>query len=81
MSPDRGRERVVTVQGVADRAGGSGPETDVLRAPTAGGKVIRGGAFRAGGHAVGVVIATATAVLLLRHLGVVDDPGARPPTP
>jgi O-antigen/teichoic acid export membrane protein len=72
MSPDRGRERVVTVQGVADRAGGSGPETDVLRAPTAGGKVIRGGAFRAGGHAVGVVIATATAVLLLRHLGVVD---------
>ena len=59
------------------RLGGASPveaETvdDVLRSPSAGGKVIRGGALRAVGYGAAVVVGTATAALLLRHLGVDD---------
>ncbi len=45
---------------------------DVLRTPEAGGKVIRGGALRSAGYAVGVVVGALTAVVLTRSLGVVD---------
>lgn len=45
-------------------------ETDVLRTPAAGGMVIRGGAIRAGGYGVSVLLAAVTSVLLLRYLGV-----------
>jgi O-antigen/teichoic acid export membrane protein len=47
-------------------------DTDILRSPAAGGRVIRGGTVRALGYGGGVVLAAATSVLLLRHLGVVD---------
>jgi O-antigen/teichoic acid export membrane protein len=47
-------------------------ELDVLRRPEAGAKVIRGGALRGLGYAVGLVLNAAAAFLLLRHLGVVD---------
>lgn len=45
---------------------------DILRTPEAGGKVIRGGALRGAGYLVGVLLATGTSILLLRHLGVED---------
>lgn len=45
---------------------------DVLRTPEAGGKVIRGGALRGGGYAVGLLLGTVTSVFLLRGLGVED---------
>jgi O-antigen/teichoic acid export membrane protein len=45
---------------------------DILRTPEAGGRVIRGGVLRGGGYLVGVLLAAATSVLLLRHLGVED---------
>ncbi|MDQ4082582.1 MAG: oligosaccharide flippase family protein [Actinomycetota bacterium] len=45
---------------------------DVLRTPQAGAKVIRGGAVRSAGYALGVLLGAATSVFLLRHLGVVD---------
>ncbi len=59
------------------RLGGASPvepETvdDVLRSPSAGGKVIRGGALRAVGYGAAIIVGTATAALLLRHLGVDD---------
>ena len=44
------------------------PETvDILRTPEAGARVIRGGTLRGGGYLVGVLLAAATSVLLLRY--------------
>lgn len=43
---------------------------DVLRSSEAGGHVIRGGAVRASGYAVGVLLSVAISAILLRHLGV-----------
>lgn len=48
------------------------PPVDVLRTPEAGARVIRGGVLRGGGYAVGLVLAAATSVFLLRGLGVED---------
>lgn len=45
---------------------------DVLRSPQAGALVIRGGALRAGGFALGALLGAATSVFLLRGLGVED---------
>ena len=45
---------------------------DILRTPEAGARVIRGGMLRAGGYLLGTLLAAATSVLLLRHLGVED---------
>lgn len=45
---------------------------DGLRAAGTGARVIRGGAIRAAGYGVSVLLAAATSVLLLRHLGVED---------
>jgi O-antigen/teichoic acid export membrane protein len=47
-------------------------ESDVLRTPQAGARVIRGGAVRGVGYGAGVLLAAGTSVLLLRYLGVVD---------
>lgn len=47
-------------------------DTDVLRTPQAGAKVIRGGALRGLGYGAGILLAGGTSVLLLRYLGVVD---------
>ena len=44
----------------------------MLRTPEAGGRVVRGGLVRAGGYGIGTALGLATAVLLLRHLGVED---------
>jgi O-antigen/teichoic acid export membrane protein len=53
----------------------SAPETDpdmhVLTSPEAGGKAIRGGAIRAVGYGVGLLLTAVASVFLLRHLGVV----------
>ena len=46
---------------------------DVLSSSEAGGRVIRGSAWRVGGNAAGIVAGLATATLLLRHLGVVES--------
>jgi O-antigen/teichoic acid export membrane protein len=43
---------------------------DLLRTPEAGGRVVRGGLIRGVGFAVSTGLALATAILLLRHLGV-----------
>ena len=48
------------------------PSADVLDSPEAGGAAIRGGALRLAGYAGGVLLALASAPLLIRHLGVVD---------
>jgi O-antigen/teichoic acid export membrane protein len=48
------------------------PEPDILRSPEAGGRVIRGGAVRAAGYGVGVLLGAVTATFLLRYLGVVE---------
>ena len=48
------------------------PLADVLRTPEAGARVIRGGLLRGGGYAVGLLLAAATSVFLLRGLGVED---------
>lgn len=45
---------------------------DLLRTPEAGGRVVRGGLIRGVGFAISTGLGLATAVLLLRHLGVVD---------
>src|SRR5688500_2299658 len=45
---------------------------DLLRTPEAGGRVVRGGLIRAVGYAISTALGLATAVLLLRHLGVED---------
>ena len=42
---------------------------DVLTSGEAGGKVIRGSAWRAGAGVAGTLLAIGTAALLLRHLG------------
>jgi O-antigen/teichoic acid export membrane protein len=47
-------------------------ETDVLRTPQAGARVIRGGALRGLGYGAGILLSAGTSVLLLRYLGVVD---------
>ncbi|MGZ4202225.1 MAG: oligosaccharide flippase family protein [Thermoleophilaceae bacterium] len=47
-------------------------EPDVFATPEAGGKVIRGGAVRSAGYLAGMGLSAGAAVLLLRHLGVVD---------
>ena len=44
----------------------------VLDSPTAGGKVIRGGAMRTGTYAAGVTIGVLSAALMTRYLGVED---------
>jgi O-antigen/teichoic acid export membrane protein len=49
--------------------------SDVLDAPDAGAKVIRGGAVRSGGFAAGRLLVLLSAPLLVRHLGVVDFGG------
>src|SRR5579859_4045791 len=46
---------------------------DVLTSGEAGGKVIRGSAWRVGANAAGIVLGLATATLLLRHLGVAES--------
>jgi O-antigen/teichoic acid export membrane protein len=45
---------------------------DLLRTPEAGGRVVRGGLIRGVGYAISTALGLATAVLLLRHLGVSD---------
>jgi O-antigen/teichoic acid export membrane protein len=45
---------------------------EILDAPEAGSKVIRGGALRAAGYVAGVVVGLISTPLMLRHLGVVD---------
>jgi O-antigen/teichoic acid export membrane protein len=46
---------------------------DILTSAEAGGRVIRGSAWRVGANAAGVVLGLATATLLLRHLGVSES--------
>jgi O-antigen/teichoic acid export membrane protein len=50
-----------------------GPEgidpVDALDTPTAGGRVIRGSAFRAGSYLTGVLLSVLSASLMIRHLG------------
>ena len=45
---------------------------DLLRTPEAGGRVVRGGLIRGVGFGISTALGMATAVLLLRHLGVND---------
>ena len=45
---------------------------EVLDSPTAGGKVIRGGALRMGTYLAGVALGIGSAALMTRHLGVED---------
>lgn len=47
-------------------------QLDLLTAPGAGGRVVRGGLLRGIGYGVGTLVAAGTAVLLLRHLGRID---------
>lgn len=49
--------------------------TDVLAVAGAGQKAIRGGALRAGGYVLGLLLALLSVPLLTRHLGVVDFGG------
>lgn len=49
------------------------PSEDVLISPEAGGRVIRGSAWRVGANAAGTLMGLATATLLLRHLGVEES--------
>ena len=46
---------------------------DVLTSAEAGGRVIRGSAWRVGGNAAGIVVGLATATLLLHYLGVAES--------
>ena len=48
------------------------PSLDLLRTPEAGGRVVRGGLIRGVGFGISTALGLATAVLLLRHLSVVD---------
>jgi O-antigen/teichoic acid export membrane protein len=61
--------RPANVQAVASQAF---DPIEMLDAPTAGGKVIRGSFFRIGGYVVGVLLGVLSASLMIRHLGVVD---------
>lgn len=45
---------------------------DLLRTPEAGGRVVRGGLIRGVGYVASTAFGLATAILLLRHLGVAD---------
>jgi len=45
---------------------------DLLRTPEAGGRVVRGGLIRGAGYGISTALGLATAVLLLRYLGVDD---------
>lgn len=48
-------------------------ENDVLGSPQAGGRVIRGSAWRSSAGVAGALVGVATAALLLRHLGVAES--------
>ncbi|MEJ7893317.1 MAG: flippase [Solirubrobacteraceae bacterium] len=50
----------------------SGPEPDLLDTREAGPAALRGGALRSGGYALGLLMALASAPLLIRHLGQED---------
>jgi O-antigen/teichoic acid export membrane protein len=52
---------------------GSTRAPDILSSPEAGGRVIRGSAWRVGANVAGVALGLATATLLLRHLGVAES--------
>ncbi len=56
----------------AGDAASATPE-DILSSGEAGGRVIRGSAWRVGANGVGIVLGLATATLLLRHLGVAES--------
>jgi O-antigen/teichoic acid export membrane protein len=45
---------------------------DALDTPSAGGRVIRGSAFRAGSYLAGVLLSILSASLMIRHLGLTD---------
>jgi O-antigen/teichoic acid export membrane protein len=45
---------------------------DVLQSPEAGGLVVRGGAIRGVGYAIGIALTAVASVFLLRYLGVAD---------
>jgi O-antigen/teichoic acid export membrane protein len=51
---------------------GAEPGVDVLDTPAAGPAAIRGGALRAGGYALGLLLALGSAPLIFRHLGVAE---------
>jgi O-antigen/teichoic acid export membrane protein len=57
-----------------EETGAPRPESgdDLLRTPEAGGRVVRGGFVRGVGYAISTLVALATAVLLLRYLGLED---------
>jgi len=55
-----------------DTAGVAETTPDLLSTPEAGGRVVRGGAIRAAGFALGTILGIATSYFLLRHLGVDD---------
>jgi O-antigen/teichoic acid export membrane protein len=67
--------------GIADAATGEAgaaalrdpPDRDVLTTYEAGGRVIRGSAWRVAANLGGIVLGLATATLLLRHLGVAES--------
>jgi len=51
----------------------SGAPEDVLTSAEAGGRVIRGSAWRVAGNAAGIVVGLGSATLLLHYLGVVES--------
>ncbi len=51
----------------------SAPSNDILTSSEAGGRVIRGSAWRAGAGVGGSLVGVVTAALLLRHLGVAES--------
>jgi len=55
-----------------DELGAPSDPVDLLDTPSAGGKVIRGGALRISGYVAGTGLATVTAAILTRYLGVDD---------
>lgn len=54
------------------REAGPSDPLSVLDSPTAGGRIIRGGALRIGTYVAGVMLGIASAALMTRHLGVED---------
>ena len=48
------------------------PRSDLLDSPAAGPRAARGGAMRAGGYALGTLLALVSSPLMIRHLGVED---------
>ena len=67
----RGTEIAFESHHVAE-AGAVPDPIGLLDTPTAGGKVIRGGALRIAGYVTGTGLAALTAAILTRYLGVVD---------